>query len=634
MIKKTFFLISLIIFLYSFSLAQGEAPKINVVYPKDGQNLTSSDSAFIFGSVTPKSSLKINGQNVEVYPNGAFLAFMKVQPGKFVFELVDSNANGVVLDSVKVSTPSSSSIISKDSLAIEETGMLPDVDMNLRAGDIIQLRFKGTPGGKATFSIEGLVSNLPMAESIVSAEKYWGKQVFGNGDSSIQVQSNGVYTGVYQVKPEDETENADITFHLRMEVKIEVIDSLRGLNGTAAQVLAILRSQTFSGTTTAVDMILSAVAPGKITVRQDLIPQIIEFTDSVQIVRTGPGSGYLLLFQPKGVRAIANGQIGEWVRIKLAPSQEGWVKFASINFLPQGTAIPQSKINLIRTEDKPDKVSVIIPLSQKLPFKIEQDSSGILLSIFGGISNADWVKYNPKDELVNQISWSQLQESIYQLNIKLNQKQQWGYDARYDSLDLVLDINKKPKIKKDLDGLKIAVDAGHSPDNGAVGPTGLAEKEINLHLAYRLKYLLEKHGAKVVMTRGGMEAVELYDRPKRAIENGCNILISIHNNALPDGVNPFINNGVSTYYYQPQSLPLARSIQKELAKRLDIPDYGTYYDSFVLTRPTQLLCVLVECAFIMYPEQEMMLRDDKFKQKVVQGIYRGIKKFILDNEQK
>jgi len=613
MIKKTLFLIWLITLPHSFSSAQEELPAINVVYPKDGQTLTSSDSAFIFGWVTPRSSLVINGLDVEVYPNGAFLAFLGIQPGEFIFELADSNEKGVAVDSVRVSVPNYSSTISEDSLAIEKTGMLPDVDMNLRAGDIIQFRFKGTPGGKATFSIEGLVFNLPMTQSIFQNEKYWGREVFGDKDSTNQIQSSGVYTGAYQIKPEDKLENAKVIFQLSRELK----DSLK--LAPLAEVDKV--SNTVS---------LKTFASGRITVTQDLIPQIIEFTDSVQIVRTGPGLGYLLLFQPKGIRAIANGQIGEWVRIKLAPSQEGWVKLGSIKLLPPGTSIPRSKINLIRTENRPDRVSVIIPLSQRLPFKIEQDSSEILLSIFGGISNTDWVKYNPEDELINQISWSQLQESVYQLNIKLNQKQQWGYDAHYDGTDLVLDINKKPKIEKDLDGLKIAIDAGHSPEDGAVGPTGLTEKEVNLHLAYRLKYLLEEHGAEVVLTRGGMEAVELYDRPKRATEAGSHILISIHNNALPDGVNPFINNGVSTYYYHPQSLPLARSIQKELVKRLDIPDYGTYYASFVLTRPTQLLCVLVECAFIMYPQQEMMLRDDKFKQEVVEGIYRGIKKFCRE----
>ncbi len=615
MIKKTLFLISLFLFLCSFSSAQEELPAINVVYPKDGQTLTSSDSAFIFGSVKPKSSLVINGLDVKIHPNGAFLAFMRIQPGEFIFELTDSNEKGVAVDSVKVSVPNYSSTIPKDSLAIEKAGMLPDVDMNLRAGDIIQFRFKGTPDGKGTFSVEGLISNLPMTESVVLAEKYWEEQVFGKVAGTSQIQSNGVYTGAYRIKPEDKLENAKVIFQLNRELKDSLrLDSLAEID-KASNTVSLKKS-----------------APGRITMTQDLIPQIIEFTDSIQIVRTGPGLGYLLLFQPEGIRAVADGQIGEWMRIKLAPNQEGWVKLGSIKLLPPGTPIPQSKINLIRTENKPDRVSVIIPLSQRLPFKIQQDSSEILLSIFGGISNTDWVRYSPKEEIISQISWSQPQESVYQLDIKLNQKQQWGYDAHYDGTDLVLDINKRPKIEKDLDGLKIAIDAGHSPEDGAVGPTGLTEKEVNLHLAYRLKYLLEKHGAKVVLTRGGMEAVELYDRPKRATQAGCNILISIHNNALPDGVNPFINNGVSTYYYHPQSLPLARSIQRELVKRLDMPDYGTYYASFVLTRPTQLLCVLVECAFIMYPQQEMMLRDDKFKQEVVEGIYKGIKKFISNSK--
>jgi N-acetylmuramoyl-L-alanine amidase len=605
----------LVILLSVSSSAQDKTPVINVIYPKDGQTLTSSDSAFIFGSVTPKSSLKINGQDIKVYANGAFLAFLPIQPGEFVFELEATNRLGIALDSVKVIVPTTSTAIPEDSLAIEKGSMLPDVDMNLRAGDIIQVRFKGTPGGKGTFSIEGLVSNLSMVESVSDEEKYWGEEIFGKGDSSSCIQSRGVYTGTYQIKPEDKIENARVTFCLTKELN----DSLKF--DSSARIDKINNSAN-----------LISWAPGRITISQDSIPQVVEFIDSIQIVRAGPGLGYLLLFQPRGIRAIADGQIGEWTRLRLAPDQEGWVKKSSIEFLPSGTPVPRSKVSLIKTLSQQDKVSIIVPLTQKLPFKVEQDSSGLSLSIFGATANTDWIKYDAKDNLIKQITWSEPQKLVYQVRIDLNQKQQWGYDAYYDNTDLILDVNKRPKIGKDLNGLKIAIDAGHSPDSGAVGPTGLLEKEVNLHLAYRLKYLLEKHGAKVVMTRGGMEAVDLYERPKRAIENGCDILISIHNNALPDGVNPFVNNGVSTYYYHPESLVLAKSIQKELVKKLDIPDYGVYYASFALTRPTQLLSILVECAFIMYPEQEMMLREDKFKQKAVEGIYRGIKKFISDNE--
>ena len=39
--------------------------------------------------------------------------------------------------------------------------------------------------------------------------------------------------------------------------------------------------------------------------------------------------------------------------------------------------------------------------------------------------------------------------------------------------------------------------------------------------------------------------------------------MSIHNNALPDGVNPFLNNGTSVLYYHPQSRELAEAVTFE-----------------------------------------------------------------------
>jgi len=104
--------------------------------------------------------------------------------------------------------------------------------------------------------------------------------------------------------------------------------------------------------------------------------------------------------------------------------------------------------------------------------------------------------------------------------------------------------------------------------------------------------------------------------------------VSIHNNALPDGVNPFTNNGVSTYYYHPHSIELARSIQSEMIKATGLPDHGLFYGNLAVNRPTQYPAVLVECAFMMIPEQEAMLKTDRFRRKVAWAIVNGIAEFL------
>jgi N-acetylmuramoyl-L-alanine amidase len=66
---------------------------IKVVYPRPNQEIQVRDSNFIFGSVgSGKATLSINGYDVPVAPNGAFLGFIPVPRGeKPAYELVAIN---------------------------------------------------------------------------------------------------------------------------------------------------------------------------------------------------------------------------------------------------------------------------------------------------------------------------------------------------------------------------------------------------------------------------------------------------------------------------------------------------------------------------------------------------------------
>jgi len=172
------------------------------------------------------------------------------------------------------------------------------------------------------------------------------------------------------------------------------------------------------------------------------------------------------------------------------------------------------------------------------------------------------------------------------------------------------------------------IDPGHSSDPGAIGPTGYTEAEANLGISLQLQKELEKRGAIVIMTRDDTSHVDLYARPAIAKLAGADLFVSVHNNALPDGVNPWANNGTSSYYYHPHSLSLAREIHARMIDATKLPDHGLFHGNLAVLRPTQYPAVLVECAFMLIPEQETALKGEDFRKKVAKAIREGIEQFL------
>jgi N-acetylmuramoyl-L-alanine amidase len=376
-----------------------------------------------------------------------------------------------------------------------------------------------------------------------------------------------------------------------------------------------------------------------VTVWDPAVLRVVELDDSVSVLRSAPNAGYVAIFQPRGVRALMTARIGRYVKLKLAETQSAWAPDSLIAELPPGTPAPGGFVSYVRTYDAGKWVKIVFTLGRKLAFRVEEDPllARLSLFIFGAQSRADWIRYNGNGDFIKNIRWAQAETDIFRADVDLDAAALWGYDAFYEENNLVLMVKKPPVKGGSLKGLTVVIDAGHtnSPtETGARGPTGLEERQANLAIALELAKILKTRGVNVVMTRKGTEAVPLYARAEIAQSAGADLFVSIHNNAHPDGVNPFFNNGTSVYYFHVHSQDLARSVHRRLLKATRLRDQGLYYGNFVVIRPPQYPAILCEVAFMMIPQQEEMLRNKTFHKKAAEGIAGGILDYLKKSTRK
>jgi hypothetical protein len=97
---------------------------------------------------------------------------------------------------------------------------------------------------------------------------------------------------------------------------------------------------------------------------------------------------------------------------------------------------------------------------------------------------------------------------------------------------------------------------------------------VTLAVGRKVQQLLERAGATVIMLRSSEAPIDLAPRVVNAERADADVLVSIHANALPDGMNPFVNNGTSVYYFQPRSLELARALDRALVRQFGFRDLG------------------------------------------------------------
>jgi N-acetylmuramoyl-L-alanine amidase len=151
---------------------------------------------------------------------------------------------------------------------------------------------------------------------------------------------------------------------------------------------------------------------------------------------------------------------------------------------------------------------------------------------------------------------------------------------------------------------------------------------VTLAVGRKVQQLLERAGASVIMLRSSEAPIDLAPRVVNAERADADVLVSIHANALPDGMNPFVNNGTSVYYFQPRSLELARALDRALVRQFGFRDLGIGRADLALARPTWMPAALCEGLFMMLPDQEAVLASEDGQWRYARGIVEGIEAFL------
>jgi N-acetylmuramoyl-L-alanine amidase len=217
---------------------------------------------------------------------------------------------------------------------------------------------------------------------------------------------------------------------------------------------------------------------------------------------------------------------------------------------------------------------------------------------------------------------------------------------------------------------RIVIDAGHGGhDTGTIGPSGLMEKDLCLDVALRLGKIIQQRlpSADVVFTRSDDTFVPLERRTEMANEAKADLFISVHANSSQDHK----ARGIETYYLNftgssdamevasrenalsangvhdlqdivakiarsekiEESRDLATRIQDSLSKHMENlnrgdRNRGVRKAPFVVLIGADMPSVLAEISFLSNPSDEKWLKNPENRQRVADGLYRGIETYL------
>jgi len=232
---------------------------------------------------------------------------------------------------------------------------------------------------------------------------------------------------------------------------------------------------------------------------------------------------------------------------------------------------------------------------------------------------------------------------------------------------------KQPLLPPSEPGIKrIVIDPGHGGrDPGAIGPSGLMEKDVVLKIAKRLKKKLERRGYEVFLTRERDIYLPLEERTAIANTKKADLFVSIHANASRKrgarGIETYIlnfasdeetmelaahENAISTKRLSDlqiilyslmlnakvnESSRLAHHVQRSMSNTLNHGrsshrDRGVKQAPFYVLMGARMPAILAEVSFISNRSEERKLKSRKHLDKIAVAIAEGLDGYIEETK--
>jgi len=217
----------------------------------------------------------------------------------------------------------------------------------------------------------------------------------------------------------------------------------------------------------------------------------------------------------------------------------------------------------------------------------------------------------------------------------------------------------------------VVLDAGHGGhDSGAMGPSGVMEKDVVLDVTRRVARMVEGGlGVKVVLSRDSDVFVPLRERTNFANKQGADLFVSIHANAHPQAV----SEGVETYFlsseasdnaarqvaatennvvqlespasrrqgdilksilwdlaqseFQEESSFMAETVQDSMSKSLNLVSRGVKQAGFYVLGGAAMPAILIEVGFVTNRKEEKKLATPEYREALARAIYAGLAEY-------